>query len=103
MDRIAFNSGWMIILAIGLYLFANDTFSQEKPQPYFKTLLVIGDDRSGSTGDIRKLEQTDYENLLQIIGEKGGGTVAVLLIGNPMPQSRQPYFLNLPILENITP
>ena len=44
MDRIAFNSGWMIILAIGLYLFANDTFSQEKPQPYFKTLLVIGDE-----------------------------------------------------------
>lgn len=103
MDKIVFKPGWIKILAIGLCLFSNRAFSQEKPEPYFKTLLVIGDDRSGSTSDIRKLEQSDYETLLQTVGEKGGGTVAVLLIGNPLPQSRQPYFLHLPTLENTTP
>ena len=70
---------------------------------YFKTLLVIGDDRSGSTSDIRKLTSDDYRTLIESVGTKGGGSVAVCLIGNPKPQSREPYFLPLGTLEKITP
>lgn len=68
---------------------------------YFKTLLVIGDDRSGSTSDIRKLTGEDYRILMESIGSKGGGAVAVCLIGNPKPQSREPYVLSMGILENL--
>ena len=70
---------------------------------YFKTLLVIGDDRSGSTTDIRKLTREDYVYLINAIGQKGGGTVAVSLIGNPKAESREPYIMNLSTLHNITP
>ena len=72
-------------------------------ESFFKTLLVIGDDRSGSTSDIRKLTADDYRILIEAIGSKGGGSVAVCLIGNPKPQSREPYFLPLGILEKVTP
>jgi hypothetical protein len=71
-------------------------------ESYFKTLLVIGDDRSGSTSDIRKLTADDYRILIEAIGAKGGGSVAVCLIGNPKPQSREPYFLPLGTLEKVT-
>lgn len=71
-------------------------------EKYFKTLLVIGDDRSGSTSDIRKLTEDNYRSLISAVGEKGGGTVAICLIGNPKPQSREPYILELTSLENLT-
>lgn len=70
---------------------------------YFKTLLIIGDDRSGSTNDIRKLTIDDYKVLGSSINNKGGGTLAVCLIGNPQPQSREPYILTLNQLENPAP
>ncbi len=68
---------------------------------YKKTLLVIGDDRSGSTSDIRKLTEEDYKTLFSAVNEQGGGTVAVCLIGNPLPQSREPYILTLDNQQNI--
>lgn len=77
--------------------------SKNTTTSYFKTLLVIGDDRSGSTSDIRKLTADDYQTLISAIGQKGGGTVAVCLIGNPTPQSREPYLISLSSLENIKP
>lgn len=70
---------------------------------YCKTLLVIGDDRSGSTSDIRKLTADEYREIFEKIGEKGGGAVAVCLIGNPLPQSKEPYILHLKAPENIQP
>ena len=73
-----------------------------KNESYFKTLLVIGDDRSGSTSDIRKLTANDYRILIDAIGAKGGGSVAVCLIGNPKPQNREPYFLPLGTLEKVS-
>lgn len=74
-----------------------------KPTDYFKTLLIIGDDRSGSTNDIRKLDAKEYKTLISAIAKKGGGTVAVCLIGNPLPQSKEPFILELDPLEKITP
>jgi len=68
---------------------------------YKKTLLVIGDDRSGSTSDIRKLTEEDNIDLFNAVNEKGGGTVAVCLIGNPVAQKREPYMLALRPLEKV--
>ncbi len=70
---------------------------------YFRTLLVIGDDRSGSTTDIRKLTTGEYKDIFNTISQKGGGTVAVCLIGNPLDQSREPYILQLNPLQNTMP
>jgi hypothetical protein len=77
--------------------------NSEPGESYCTTLLVIGDDRSGSTSDIRKLTSEDYRLLAETIGTKGGGTIAVCLIGNPHPQSREPFFLSMKSLDNIKP
>lgn len=68
---------------------------------YKKTLLVIGDDRSGSTSNIRKLTEQDYKTLFNAVNEKGGGTVAVCLIGNPQAQNREPYMQNLTPMQQV--
>jgi len=67
---------------------------------YLKTLIIIGDDRSGSTSDIRKLSSDDYKLIFDKIAEWGGGTAGVCLIGNPHPQSREPFILELSHLKN---
>ncbi|MGC8866150.1 MAG: hypothetical protein ACP5O2_10580 [Bacteroidales bacterium] len=59
-----------------------------KPQ---KVLIVVGDDRSGSTVAIRKLDTNDYRQLFNLIQQYGGGTLAVEIIGNPQPQQKQPF------------
>jgi hypothetical protein len=70
---------------------------------HYKTLLIIGDDRSGSTSDIRKLTAEEYQMLFESVAKNGGGAVAVCLIGNPLPQSREPFILPLASLENPIP
>lgn len=82
---------------------SDPTNSDSVSVKYSKTLLIIGDDRSGSTGDIRKLRGDDYKELFSAISEKGGGAVAVSLIGNPQAQNREPYMLTLNNLEKIQP
>lgn len=62
--------------------------SLDKPQ---KVLIVVGDDRSGSTTAIRKFDINDYRQLFTLIQQYGGGTLAVEIIGNPQPQHRQPF------------
>lgn len=46
-------------------------------------LLIIGDDRSGSTSVNRKLTLDDYKKILESFGRFHTGTVAVRVIGNP--------------------
>lgn len=96
---------FVILIFTGLTTGKNMCFAQEQKldAPYFTTLLVIGDDRSGSTGDIRKLTFEDYQLLAENIGAKGGGALGICLIGNPHPQSREPYVLSLAHLEKLTP
>lgn len=62
--------------------------SLDKPR---KVLIVVGDDRSGSTTAIRKFDTSDYRQLFHLIQQYGGGTLAVEIIGNPQPQHRQPF------------
>jgi len=68
---------------------------------FFKTLVVIGDDRSGSTSEIRKFTKEDYIEIISCITKKGGGMVATCLIGNPKPESKEPYIFFAEPLENI--
>jgi len=74
----------------------NETIKPEKK--YIKTLLVIGDDRSGSSNKIRKLTTDDYRAIFNKIAISGGGTISVSIIGNPEPQSTEPYLISLPQL-----
>lgn len=59
--------------------------------PHCKTLLVVGDDRSGSASEIRRLEIDDYKQMMTTICEKGGGAFASVIIGNPDPQNKQTF------------
>ncbi len=60
-----------------------------------KTLLIIADDRSGSTGDIRKMNANDYADIFKAYAEKHYGQIAVRVIGNPAPQDKQLYLLEI--------
>ncbi len=56
-------------------------------------LLIIAEDRSGSTDNHRKLRIEDYEKLFKAFLKKGGGQISVRVIGNPSPAERE--FFNL--------
>lgn len=58
-----------------------------------KNLLIIAEDRSGSTTDHRKLEVSDYEQIISLFEEKGSGQIAVRVIGNPSPSEREFFLL----------
>lgn len=92
----------ILILFISVVIFAscNNNSNEQTTQPvattdtevpHCKTLLVIGDDRSGSTTDIRRLEVDDYKQMMTTVCEKGGGAFACVIIGNPDPQNKQTF------------
>ena len=58
-----------------------------------KTLLIIAEDRSGSTTDHRKLNAQDYKKIINQFQEKSNGQVAVRVIGNPSPEEREFFTL----------
>ena len=58
-----------------------------------KTLLIIAEDRSGSTTDHRKLTAQDYKKIITQFQEKANGQVAVRVIGNPSPEEREFFTL----------
>ena len=58
-----------------------------------KTLLIIAEDRSGSTTDHRKLTAQDYKKIITQFQEKANGQVAVRVIGNPAPAEREFFTL----------
>lgn len=64
-----------------------------------KTLIVVGDDRSGSATEIRRLDSLDYKKVMQAICDNGGGAFACVIIGNPSPQNKQSFrtTFNLPL------
>jgi len=68
-----------------------------------KTLVVIGDDRSGSTTHINKLSEEDYIRICESVNISGGGTIAVKLIGHPKPSLSEPMYLSLDKMEPLTP
>ena len=58
-----------------------------------KSLLIIAEDRSGSTTDHRKLTAQDYKKIITQFQEKYSGQVAVRVIGNPAPEEREFFTL----------
>ena len=54
-----------------------------------KTLLIIAEDRSGSTTNHRKLTAQDYKKIVTEFQAKSNGQVAVRVIGNPAPAERE--------------
>ena len=60
-----------------------------------KNLLVIAEDRSGSTSDHRKLKANDYRNIFKSFQKKFFGEIAVRVIGNPAPEEREFYLLDI--------
>lgn len=74
-----------------------------------RTLLVIAEDRSGSTADQRKLTEEAYRRVFQAFAQKASGVVAVRVIGNLAPEDRNFYRLTvdapfdlLPVPEDAT-
>lgn len=70
-----------------------DSYEMENPKS--QNLLLIADDRSGSTGGIRKMTEKDYLDILKSYAKKHYGQVAIRVIGNPVPQEQQFYLLEL--------
>ncbi len=60
-----------------------------------KTLFVIAEDRSGSTGDHRKLSKNDYKLLINAFRKYNSGQIAVRIIGNPEPSEREFFLLKV--------
>ena len=52
-------------------------------------MLIVGDDRSGSSQSIQKLNKEDYTSLISIITENGNGYFTSTIIGNPAPNSKE--------------
>ena len=65
------------------------------PKKSCKSLLIIAEDRSGSTTDHRKLNENDYLKIFNQFQENANGQMAVRVIGNPAPAERE--FFMLPI------
>jgi len=59
------------------------------------SLFIIAEDRSGSTSEHRKLSKEDYNNLCEAFYSKYHGQIAVRVIGNPAPNEREFFILNL--------
>lgn len=59
-----------------------------------KTLLLIAEDRSGSTANHRKLSAGNYSQIFTTFIEKMTGQVAVRIIGNPTLQDQEFFRFN---------
>lgn len=85
----------LVILITSIAGCGNPKESTTEKIGFSKTLIVVGDDRSGSTSEIRKLNENDYREIMKIINDLGGGTFAISIIGNPPPDDRQCFRLNI--------
>ncbi|MBL7558296.1 hypothetical protein JAO71_00660 [Olleya sp. YSTF-M6] len=72
---------------------------QEEDIPDCKIMIILGDDRSGSSQSIQKLDKTDYEAVIDIINQNGHGYFASTIIGNPAPNSKEIFRLKVSALK----
>ena len=68
-----------------------------------KSLLIVAEDRSGSTHDHRKLTADDYSKLIHQFVKENYGQVAVRVIGNPAPAEREFFILRIDPLKKYKP
>jgi len=64
-----------------------------------KIMIVLGDDRSGSSQNIQKMNAEDYQNLVNIISENGHGYFTSTIIGNPAPNSKEIFRVKISALK----
>lgn len=75
------------------------TISEEEDIPDCKIMIILGDDRSGSSESIQKLSKEDYENLINIISENGNGYFTSTIIGNPAPNAKEIFRVKISALK----
>lgn len=95
-----------VIILISVFIFGCDTGNNGSQggnivEPKYnynnkcKSLLIIAEDRSGSTSDHRKLTSNDYLTIFKAFENNYSGQIAVRIIGNPAPQEKEFFILNL--------
>ncbi len=67
--------------------------------PDCKIMIVLGDDRSGSSESIQKLNKDDYESIITIINENGHGYFTSTILGNPAPNSKEIFRVKVSALK----
>lgn len=73
--------------------------AQEEEIPDCKIMIILGDDRSGSSQSIQKLDKEDYKAVIDIINENGNGYFASTILGNPAPNSKEIFRLKVSALK----
>ncbi|WP_299884452.1 hypothetical protein [uncultured Lacinutrix sp.] len=73
--------------------------AQEEEIPDCKIMIILGDDRSGSSQSIQKLNKEDYKAVIDIINENGNGYFASTILGNPAPNSKEIFRLKVSALK----
>ncbi|WP_299679439.1 hypothetical protein [uncultured Tenacibaculum sp.] len=71
----------------------------EEEIPECKIMIVLGDDRSGSSESIQKLNKEDYKTIVDVINENGSGYFTSTIIGNPAPNSKEIFRLKVSALK----
>ncbi len=67
----------------------------EEEIPECKIMIVLGDDRSGSSQSIQKLNKEDYKSIINVINENGSGYFSSTILGNPAPNSKEIFRLKV--------
>lgn len=71
------------------------TTINEEVKATCKSLLIVAEDRSGSTSNHRKLTAQDYKRIIEQFQENANGQVAIRVIGNPAPAEREFFTLQV--------
>lgn len=71
------------------------TAQEQEEIPDCKIMIILGDDRSGSSESIQKLNKEDYQSIINVIAENGHGYFASTIIGNPVPNSKEIFRVKL--------
>lgn len=75
------------------------TISSQEEIPSCKMMMIVGDDRSGSSGSIQKLSKEDYAALIDVIKINGHGYFSSTIIGNPAPNAKEIFRVKIKALK----
>jgi len=75
------------------------TVAQEEEIPDCKIMIILGDDRSGSSQSIQKLNKEDYAAVIDIINQNGNGYFTSTIIGNPAPNTTEIFRVKVSALK----
>ncbi len=72
------------------------TMARDEALPDCRVLMVIMEDRSGSTAENRKLTVDDYRRIAERFADRFSGVIAARVIGNPAPEDRNFFRFEVP-------